>query len=117
MNVRGKNLQPAHRGYRYQDILTGCVFVSCVVKGYDEVIVDRKAVEADRFDDLQVRIGERRVRMQIKSSQAVARPISANDFTAADSSLRFDRLLLTHLRGQDNESSEYRLCATWGPGS
>lgn len=117
MPSRRGNLQPAHRGYRYQDIATAYVLVRALVERYDEVIVDRKQVEDDRIDDLEVRLGGRRVRRQFKSSQDATRPLSEDDFTASGSSLRIDRLVLTHVRGAPAPGDEYRLCATWAPPS
>ncbi len=113
MSVRRGNLQPAHRGYRYQDIATAYVLACCIVERYDEVVVDRKIVEDDRIDDLEVRAAGRRVRRQFKSSGDAARPISEDDFVATRSSLRIDRLVLTHVRADPNPADEYRLCATW----
>ncbi len=114
MISRRGNLQPAHRGYRYQDIATAYILIRALVEAYDEVVVNRKQVADDRIDDLEVRVGEKRTRRQFKSSDNPLRALSSNDFSAAASSLRFDRLLLTHVRG-GNASVEYRLCATWQP--
>lgn len=108
-------LQPAHQGYLYQDIVTACVLVRALVERYDEVIVDRKQVDDDRIDDLEIRTSERRVRRQIKSSQNESRAIAESDFTGAHSSLRIDRLVLTHVRDKSGGADEYRLSATWQP--
>jgi hypothetical protein len=86
-----------------------------MVERYDEVIVDRKQVDDDRIDDLEVRAAGRRVRRQFKSSQNAARPLAEDDFTASASSLRIDRLVLTHVRAGTAPADEYRLCATWAP--
>jgi hypothetical protein len=91
------------------------MLVRGLVEPYDEVIVDRKQVADDRIDDLEVSVAGRRVRRQFKSSQEALRPISEIDFTARTSSLRFDRLLLTHVRMGRVPADEYRLCATWSP--
>ncbi|ODT04201.1 MAG: hypothetical protein ABS52_05990 [Gemmatimonadetes bacterium SCN 70-22] len=115
MSLRRGNLQPAHRGYWYQDIATAYMLVRAMVERYDAVIVDRKVVDDDRLDDLEVRAAGRRVRRQFKSSQDAARPLSAQDFTATASSLRIDRLVRTHTRAGDSPADEYRLCATWAP--
>ena len=68
MSPRGGNLKPAHRGYRYQDILTAYVLARSLVDEYEAVVVDRKQVEDDRIDDLEIRDGGSRTRRQIKSS-------------------------------------------------
>jgi hypothetical protein len=115
MVARRGNLQPAHRGYRYQDIATAYLLVRSIVERYDEVIVDRKQVADDRIDDLEVRIAGRRVRRQFKSSQQATRPLTSDDFIGVRSSLRIDRLVLTHVGAGTSPADEYRLCATWIP--
>ncbi len=112
--LRG-NLKPAHKGYLYQDITTAYMLVRAVVERYDAVIVDRKQVEDDRIDDLEVAAAGRRVRRQFKSSENTLRTLASNDFTSTASSLRIDRLVLTHIRSEPPYVHQYRLCATWKP--
>ena len=107
-------LKAAHRGYRYQDIATAYILVRAIVDRYDQVIVDRKQVDNDNLDDLEVVKGGRRFRRQFKSSQDPARPLTVGDFVGKRSSLRMDKLVQTHVRGP---AQEYRLCATWQPPS
>src|SRR5947208_1211224 len=109
------NLQPAHRGYRYQDIATAYVLVRSLIDRSERVIVDRKQVLDDRIDDLEIVNQGVIVRRQFKSSENPNRSISASDFTDADSTLRIDRLVLTHVRAAQSAAHEYRLCATWQP--
>ena len=90
------------------------MLVRAMVERYEEVIVDRKIVVDDRIDDLEVVSKGGRVRRQFKSSQDAQRPITEEDFTATRSSLRIDRLVLTHTRA-GSPAAEYRLCATWQP--
>ena len=113
--ISRSNLQPAHRGYRYQDIATGYVLVRSLIERYDRVVVDRKQVADDRIDDLEVATNGVVVRRQFKSSEDPHRSISAADFTGADSTLRIDRLVLTYVRAGESAAHEYRLCATWQP--
>jgi hypothetical protein len=113
MQPRGR-LQPAHQGYNFQDIATAYMLLRSLTERYDKVIVDRKQVEDDRLDDLEVRFAGRRVRRQFKSSQNPDRALQENDFIAEASSLRIDRLVQTHVLGAD-ACAEYRLCATWCP--
>lgn len=107
------NLQPAHRGYRYQDIATAYVLVRSLVERFDKIIVDRKQVDDDRIDDLEITAHGLVVRRQFKSSKNPNRVIATADFTGADSSLRIDRLVLTYVRAGQSPAHEYRLCATW----
>ena len=48
------NLKPAHAGYRYQDIITAYFFVLGIIEKFDSVTVDKKQLDDDRFDDLQI---------------------------------------------------------------
>src|SRR5438128_931239 len=109
------NLQPAHRGYRYQDIATAYVLVRSLIERFDRVLVDRKQVADDRIDDLEIAARGVVVRRQFKSSEDPNRPIGSADFTGADSTLRIDRLVLTYVRAGESPAHEYRLCATWQP--
>lgn len=115
MTYRRGNLQPAHSGYRYQDIATAYTLARALSERYELVIVDRKQVDDDRIDDLEIITPNSRVRRQFKSSQDPRRQITANDFISNDSTLRIDRLILTYVRAGELAASEYRLCATWQP--
>jgi hypothetical protein len=115
MASRRGNLQPAHKGYRYQDIWTAYILVRAVAERYDQVTVDKKQVHDDRIDDLEVVSAGRRVRRQLKSSHHADRHITEEDFTSKASSLRIDRLVLTQVRAGATSAAEYRLCATWQP--
>lgn len=109
-----RNLQPAHQGYRYQDIATAFILTRALVDRSEQVVVDKKQLEGDQFDDLEVRLAGRRVRRQFKSSSSAARRLQIGDFTNASSSLRLDKLIVTHVRAAAPKAEEYRLCATWG---
>ena len=85
-----------------------------IVEGYEWVIIDRKQVEDDRIDDLEVVIAGDRVRRQFKSSVDATKPLASADFLGTNSTLRIDRLVQTHTR-RVREVQEYRLCATWQP--
>ena len=112
MARRHGNLKPAHSGYRYQDIATAYMLVNALVHNYDEVTVDKKQTDDDKFDDLEVKIGGERIRRQFKSSQNPDRALCIADFLSNRSSVRFDKLVLTHIR-DNNSPIEHRLCATW----
>ena len=110
------SLQPAHAGYLYQDIATAYELVRALVERYELVIVNRKVVADDRIDDLEVvRAQGYRIRRQYKSSKDPQRHLTLKDFTSPGSSLRIDRLVLTHARAETAPADEYRLSATWQP--
>ena len=75
--------------------------------------VDKKVVEDDRFDDLEIVINQRRTRRQFKSSRKTTRRLEENDFIGKNSSLRIDDLVKSYTRTGDAVADEYRLCATW----
>ena len=112
---RGSGLQPAHRGYRWQDIATGYQLIRAIAEGYDFLVVDRKEFEGDRIDDLEIAHHGVRVRRQFKSSDDQERSLTTEDFIGKPSSLRIDYLILTFVRGGLSPANEYRLCATWRP--
>ena len=114
MVFKEMNLKPAHSGYYYQDIVTAYFLISTLIGRWDSVTVDKKQVEDDRIDDLEASISGRIHRIQIKSSQVASRSITRSDFTNKTSTLRIDRLVLTHKRSSV-AVEEYRLCATWQP--
>ncbi|GAB1043068.1 MAG: hypothetical protein SPiBPW_14350 [Shewanella algae] len=106
------NLKPAHSGYRYQDIATAHFLIQSILGKCGSVTVDKKQVEDDRLDDLEVTISDKVFRKQIKSSPDASRTIKRLDFTGSQSTLRIDRLVLTHVRSP-YAVEEYRLSATW----
>ncbi|PLK49846.1 ATP-binding protein [Uliginosibacterium sp. TH139] len=107
-------MSAAHRGYVYQDIFTAYLLIKGLIIGFDRIVIDKKVVGDDRFDDVETCIGGQRLRMQVKSSVQPNRCISFNDFNDVSSSLRFDRLVRTFIDEGETHADEYRLCATWG---
>ena len=49
---RGGALAAAHRGYAYQDLVAAYLLVRALVERFESVVVDRKIVDDDRFDDV-----------------------------------------------------------------
>ncbi|WP_338474838.1 hypothetical protein [Pseudomonas khavaziana] len=107
------SLSAAHRGYAYQDLVTAYLLVRALVHQHEAVTVDRKTVEDDRFDDLEVTANGTRIRRQLKSSLNPDLALRLQDFTGHTSSLRFDRLVQTFTHAGIDAADEYRLCATW----
>jgi hypothetical protein len=110
---RAGALAAAHRGYAYQDLVTAYLLAVGLVQRYEAIVVDRKIVDDDRFDDLEVTASGCRIRRQVKSSWYAGRALSYADFNASNSSLRFDRLVNTFTAEGQEHADEYRLCATW----
>jgi hypothetical protein len=112
---RGGALAAAHRGYAYQDLVAAYLLVRALVERFESVVVDRKAVDDDRFDDVEVAASGARIRRQLKSSTDPSAALSLSDFNSAGSSLRFDRLVNTMTAEGTRAADEYRLSATWQP--
>jgi hypothetical protein len=86
-----------------------------LVERFESVVVDRKVVDDDRFDDIEVTASGARIRRQLKSSANPSAALSLSDFNSARSSLRFDRLVNTMTAEGTQAADEYRLSATWQP--
>lgn len=112
---RGGALAAAHRGYAYQDLVAAYLLVRALVERFESVVVDRKIVDDDRFDDIEVATSGARIRRQLKSSTDPSAALSLSDFNSAGSSLRFDRLVNTMTAEGTRTADEYRLSATWQP--
>ncbi|HAW57440.1 MAG TPA: hypothetical protein DCX03_00255, partial [Bacteroidales bacterium] len=106
-------LRAAYSGYIYQDLLIAYIFTKGLIHRYSSITVDRKQVEDDRIDDVEIVYAGKRVKRQIKSSEDEERYISVKDFTDKESSLRIDRLVKTYVQAGDSAADEYRLCTTW----
>ncbi|MHA3104534.1 ATP-binding protein [Acinetobacter sp. ANC 3791] len=113
-----RNLKPAHAGYRYQDIITAYFFVLGIIEKFDSVTVDKKQLDDDRFDDLQIiKKNGFKTRIQIKHSSVPNKELTLAEFTNKTSTnLTIDRLILTNKLAPE-PVNEFRLCATWIPPS
>jgi AAA ATPase domain len=108
-----RNLKPAHKGYRYQDLATAYLLAEALVHRFSSVTVDKKIIEGDRIDDVEVIAATQRIRRQFKSSIDKTRRLQVNDFIGKTSSLRFDHLIHSYTQAGKDVADEYRLCATW----
>ena len=106
------SLKPAHKGYRYQDISTAYFLIKLLIGYCDRVVVDKKQFTGDKFDDLTVFIGPKKIRRQFKHSSNDDRCLTEDDFIKTSSSLCIDTLLNTYIN-DDHKDKEYRLCVTW----
>jgi len=112
VNIAG-SLGPAHKGYQYQDQATSHCFALSLLDRFDKIIVDRKMVDDDRFDDLVVHYHSKEIRRQFKSSEDAGRSFDLADLLTERRKTRIDNLVRTHQRSGANAADEYRLCATW----
>ncbi|MFE2612069.1 hypothetical protein ACFXA2_00425 [Micromonospora chalcea] len=96
------NLQAAHRGYEYQDLLSASRLVDLVLGAVFAAYVDVKQVSDDRFDDLTViTVDGRRERTQFKHTASDDRPLTVETFTTDGRDLRLDRLVAAAVADRD----------------
>ena len=76
MSIARGNLKPAHAGYIFQDTVTAYCLLKLALGNYDQVSVDIKKVEDDRFDDLELIKNKMKTRIQVKSSLDENMPLS-----------------------------------------
>ena len=114
MSIARGNLKPAHAGYIFQDTVTAYCLLKLALGNYDQVSVDIKKVEDDRFDDLELIKNKMKTRIQVKSSLDKNMPLSHTNFTYKNDgyNLRVDRLVRT-FKQETSPISEFRLLATW----
>lgn len=110
--LRPTGLQPAHRGYNYQDLVTAYLLVLGLLGERPTITIDRKTSGNDRFDDISLRSEQRFIRRQIKHSSDPNRTLSTDDFVRPNSTLYFGALVGT-FAADNPPADEYRLCATW----
>jgi adenylate kinase family enzyme len=87
------SLGPTHHGYLYQDLITGIALVDLLLGTAENITVDTKGFDGDRFDDLNIAYtGAKRVRVQIKHTTA-DRALSKDTFSADGRNLKLNKLL------------------------
>jgi hypothetical protein len=59
------------------------LLVRALIERFESVVVDRKTVDDDRFDDIEVAASGARIRRQLKSSTDPSAALSLSDFNAA----------------------------------
>ncbi|WP_100443950.1 NACHT domain-containing protein [Glycomyces xiaoerkulensis] len=104
------SLRATHRGYAYQDLVTGIALVDLMLGTASTVTVDTKGFDDDRFDDLTIlsRTG-RRTRLQVKHT-ADDRELTKATFSGDRRSLRLDRVFTSALKDlADHPQTTYRI--------
>ena len=98
------DLNAAHSGYEYQDLLVGCRLVDVLLGEVLEVRVDEKLVDDDRFDDLTTQHADgSRERVQFKHTDSDDRPLTAATFTYKNDfrRLRLDKVFASMIADRD----------------
>ena len=103
------NLQAAHSGYGYQDLLIASRLVDLLLGSLNNAQVDKKLFEDDRFDDLTTTDSEgNRERTQIKYTKNDDRVLTLRTFTSEERGLRLDSVfesMLTDRLGPGSTAS------------
>lgn len=86
------NLQAAHLGYEYQDLLSALAVLDLLWEPGLEAVVDKKVLDEDRFDDLTLHKNGFRHRTQFKHSDSPS-PLTLATFTQDARSLKLNKLV------------------------
>lgn len=110
------NLNNAHEGYQYQDLLCAYFILKEVTLGYFDAILtfDKKHIEDDRFDDLVIKNGSSIQRKQIKYSNDINEKALSKDDLSNDTgaSLAIYKLF-ENWQQLRTDKTEFRLCLAW----
>lgn len=110
------NLNNAHKGYQYQDLLC-CYFIlkEVILGHFDSVLTfDKKHIEDDRFDDLVIQNGNNIQRKQIKYSNEIgAKHLSKDDLSNDNGASLAIYKLFENWQSLRTNQTEFRLCLAW----
>ena len=113
------NLNSAHEGYDYQDLITSYFILKEILDGnLDSVFsIDKKNTTGDipdRFDDLVITNGAKIQRKQIKYSNEATSKTLIKDYLSSDShySIALHKLFETW-KELNTPNTEFRLCLAW----
>ena len=89
-------LSAAHHGYNHQDVVVAYALGTLLLPRTEnrKVTIERKVVDGDCFDDLEL-AGHRRRRIQIKAHEVASRLLLLTDFTQDAISFRIDKAVAT----------------------
>ena len=96
-------LEPAHRGYEYQDRLIAARLVDVLLETVVRVSIDKKQFEGDIFDDLTtVDSAGCYERVQFKYTDRTNRPLALTTFTNDRRGLKLDNIIASVLKDRDD---------------
>lgn len=110
------NLNSAHIGYAYQDLLTSYFILKEILDGNKDslFLIDKKHTQNDRFDDLVIINGSKTQRKQIKYSDETTSKELAKDDLSNDSNYKLAIYKLYETwKSLNSTNSEFRLCLAW----
>lgn len=87
------SLAPAHRGYLYQDLVSAIAIVDTMLSSAAEAVIDRKLFNGDLFDDLTLRNGSHRHRLQLKYSADADAELNPKLFGGNSRGVRLDLVI------------------------
>ncbi|NGZ76909.1 P-loop domain-containing protein [Saccharibacillus alkalitolerans] len=102
----------AHKGYEYQDLLSGLFIIENVLNDVDAVVkIDKKESENDKFDDFTLVSLNNISKKQIKYSDD--KIIGKADFSTANYDLALDTLFKSWQESNRLGKTEFRICLAW----
>lgn len=105
------NLVAARRGYAYQQLVATAAIAESLGTGFGGAFVDRKRFVGDVFDDFEMSLSDRTIRVQIKSHTRQNRPLTLADLRDSGA---FPLKNAFHSYAADADpADDYRLFATW----
>lgn len=105
-------LRPAHRGYRYQDILVALHLAHAIVDNPSRILIDKKLFDRDDFDDYTVEGTSSSARIQIKHSENRNKPLEFADFHQSGE-LALYSLIRSFEKGREFSPCTLRATVTW----
>ena len=110
------NLNNAHKGYDYQDLITSYFILKEILSGHlsTEFSIDKKNTLNDRFDDLVINTGENIQRKQIKYSNEDTSKKLKKEYFSSDSTHKISlHMLYETWKILETPETEFRLCLAW----
>jgi len=105
------SLTNAHKGYEYQDLITGIALIKCLVKDWESVRIDKKLFAGDAFDDLVITTNSEIFKYQIKHSES--RVLTLSSLSNSYTSYLLKDLVESVLKDPESCKSKYHLTTNW----
>lgn len=105
-------LLQAHKGYEYQDLLSGLFIIENLLNDIDaKVKIDKKESDNDKFDDFTLISTDKIMKRQIKYSDD--KVLSKADFSSSSYDLALDILFKSWKETSRLVKTELRICLAW----
>jgi len=102
----------AHKGYEYQDLLSGLYIIECVLNDVNAIVkIDKKESHDDKFDDFTLISSHNILKRQIKYSDN--KVLSKADLSTSSYDLALDTLFKSWQSTSKSLKTEFRICLAW----